>query len=218
MTAADVMDGVPALLNDTAKSVFSYTAQIPYLNIALAELQEIFELYNVPATNNVSSISTLSAGSTQIVLPTNLIALRTVEERAAGTTEDFSNMEQVEFLPMTQILIDRLGYYQYDGTNLNFLGSTQDREVKYNYIKTLFAKVTASTDVLYSVNTQSFLTYRTAALCAEFIGENLTRAQSLNQDAQMALDRTLGISAKSKQDIFTRRRPFMSGYKARNLW
>ena len=47
LTAAQVMDASASMLNDTAKTSYTYVAQIPYLNMALRELQEFFELNNV---------------------------------------------------------------------------------------------------------------------------------------------------------------------------
>jgi hypothetical protein len=48
-----------------------------------------------------------------------------------------------------------------------------------------------------------------------FIGENETRAGSLEMLATQALDRELGIPIKGRQAIVTRRQPFMGSYKGR---
>ncbi len=94
--------------------------------------------------------------------------------------------------------------------------------IKLDYIVSVFP-----TQVIGNVNTElgtkfinvvSFLGYKTAALCSMFIGENETRATVLNDLAEDALSRSLGINAKGRQSISTRRLPFTSSYKNRSSW
>jgi hypothetical protein len=67
------------------------------------------------------------------------------------------------------------------------------------------------------VNAKTALSFRVAGLASEFIGENPTRAESLNSNASNALERALNINIKSEQSIVTRRRPFRSGYVRRGF-
>ena len=220
-TAADVMNRSGALLNDSSLSIFTYAAQIPYLNVAMDELQELFEENNVPATNVVSSVITIAAGVTTLDtaagLPTNLVEIQMLGERNSGTTDSFIPMTRVDYLPQTAVVTVQLVYWAWIGEVIKFIGATTNRDVELNYIKDLFTTVTTSTDPISLINSKSFLSYRTAALCAEFVGENKERADSLNGDAILALQRTLNISTKGRQAIFTRRRPFMGSYRRRGI-
>jgi hypothetical protein len=65
------------------------------------------------------------------------------------------------------------------------------------------------------INSRSYLSYKTAALCAMFIGENESRAKILNDQADEAMERLEGISNKGRQQIMTRHRPFRAAYKSR---
>ena len=56
---------------------------------------------------------------------------------------------------------------------------------------------------------------RRQLLCSMFIGENETRAQVLNEQAEQAKERMEGISNKGRQHIMTRHRPFRAAFKAR---
>jgi hypothetical protein len=55
LTSGTVMNQAAALLNDPSRTVYTYPVQIPYLNQALQELQELFELNNIPVTDTVTS-------------------------------------------------------------------------------------------------------------------------------------------------------------------
>lgn len=67
LLAGTVMDKAASLMNDSARTVYTYAAQVPYLNIALQELQEEFELNGISVTENVSAVINMPAGSTTIV-------------------------------------------------------------------------------------------------------------------------------------------------------
>lgn len=216
------MKASAALLNDVALTNFTYVAQIPYLNMALVDLKEILELNNVPITNQSSNTAlTITAGVTKIArntnpsLPLDLIEIRHLWERDAGTTEDFMPMTKKEFLPNTTIQISQLVYWAWINDELRFVGATTDRDLRMDYVCDPFAPILVETDVIHYDRAQAFLNYRTAALCAQFIGENKERSDDLNTLAGLAVDRTLGITTKPRQAIATRRRPFMASLKVR---
>jgi hypothetical protein len=230
VTAGTIMDQSAALMNDAAKSIYSYTIQIPYLNMALQELQEIFELNNVPVTDTITSspiivpINIAFIGFPPAVpiggtpyLPTDLIEPKVVWERQTGV-DPYVPMTKLDFLPryMSGTEISQFIYYTWQSQEIRILATNQINDIKIDYIRSLFNAFTSSTDTVAIVNTQSFLEYRTAGLLAQFCAENPTRAQSLNQDAMLALDRSVGIGTKGRQAINTRHRPFRSSYKNRS--
>lgn len=230
LTAAQVMDASASMLNDTAKTSYTYVAQIPYLNIALRELQEFFELNSVPVTENKSAVILVDAGVEAVgfsptppivntpYLPDDLIELRVVWQRNRGI-DPYISMTKLNFLDeaLRGTEISQFYGYVWQSQEIRFLPSNADNDLKLDYICRLFNTVTTSTDILNVVNSQSFLSFRTAALCCEFIGENKSRADSLNADASIALDRTIGISTKARQAISIRHRPFRSSYRRRGI-
>lgn len=224
MIAGDVMDRSATLLNDTAKTVYNYVVQIPFLNMALDELQELLELNNVPMTNEVSAVIPIAVGVTTIgaltgpQLPTDLIEIQGVYERLTGTTDSFLEVTRCEFLPTITVITSSLIYWSWQVQIIQFIGANTPRDVKLNYIGATLPSITLSTTPIALFNAKSFLSYRTAALCAQFVGENPTRADALNSDATLALDRVIGINTKGRQVIVTRRRPFLAAYKARGMW
>lgn len=224
LTAGTVMDASASLMNDTAKTIYTYVAQVPYLRLAMNELQEIFQLNNISSSQLVSSVISIPVGTTQIIfngigvpkLPDDLIEPQQLWERNAGI-DPYVPMTKKDYLPhyLEGIVISRFIWYIWENQAIKFLPSNAVNEIKIDYIKELFTQVVDSLSLINIINARTFLEYRTAALCAEFIERNESSAQALNMYASLALDRATGIGIKGKQAIMTRRRPFRSSYKRR---
>lgn len=221
ITAQEVMDRSAALLNDVALTTFTYTVQVPYLNIALSDLEERMQLSNIPVTNQSSAVIAIPAGVLGIggvgqpALPQDLIEPQSLYERTTGTNDLFIRMNPVEFLPHGLQQISSLVWWAWLAQTIKFIGATNANDVQLDYIAKVITPVVNESSVIKVLNSISFLSYRTAALCAEFIGENKERADDLNGNALIALDNLLGINIKGKQSIMTRRRPFLASFKLR---
>src|SRR5688572_13424009 len=98
-TPIAIMLSSSALLNDVGQQIFTSTNQLPYFNIALRELREIMEQHNI-AYFNTSSTTTIVSGVTSTVPPTNLVEIRELLERSAGSNETFIPVTRVEYLPI----------------------------------------------------------------------------------------------------------------------
>lgn len=224
------MDASAALMNDAAKTQYTYAAQLPYLRIAIKELQEVFEQNNIPVTNESSpAVIQVDAGVTEIGfvgvtsapnLPSDLVDIQRLW---------YSPRDQELWLPMTKRNflphylegqeISPLSYYTWQGQKIEILPSTTDNDIKLDYIKSLFpTSIVDQNTNIGIINAQTFLEYRTGALCAQFIGENKSRADELNVFASMAMDRATGIGTKGAQAIPIRRRPFRANYKRRGYF
>jgi hypothetical protein len=202
--------------------------------MSLDELQEIFEQNNIPSTNEVSAVLTIPASalpgvttisfSTVPALPSNLIDIQQVWERLTNT-DPFFPMTRVDFLPhyLEGILVSQLQYWAWINQTIQVPNSEQSNDIKLDYIKSIFATPILINQINTNLGTQyknvkMYLGYKTAALCSMYIGENETRASTLNNQAEEALSRSLGISIKGQQSINTRRRPFRASYKRRSVW
>lgn len=226
MVAKDLFDSSAALLNDTALSVFTYVAQTPYLNIALKELQEELQLNNVPVTNRTPAVITITTGKNGIGggagnpdLPADFVEPLNLKERTSGNQFAFVDMKRVDFLPPNQVPSAYLIYWSYENEVIKFIsgGATGPVDILLHYMASLFPKITDSNSFIRYDKGETFLIYRLAALCAEFIGENKNRSDELNLFAGTAIQRALGITTKGRQSIATRRRPFMAGWRSRRI-
>lgn len=223
-TARDVFVTTAALLNDQAQSVYTDAVQMPYLNAALQELQETFEQNNIPVTNDTSAVIQVDAGVTEIgfntvpALPSDLIDIQFIWQRVRNTNPWLPLTPRLDFLPEYNDDVETpyFLYWAWQNQKIKLQAASGDMDLKLDYIKSIFVTVTSSNDILDVVNCLSYLHYRTASLCAQFIGENKTRADDLNAFAVLALDRSLGIGTKGTQAILTRRRPFRQSFKNRS--
>jgi len=215
-----------SLMNDTSQVSYTDSAILPYLNIALDDLQEIFQHNNIPVTNEVTgTLTPITAGVTVVsftttpALPANLIEIQQLYERATGVTP-WIPMTRREFLPLTREdqNITQFLIWAWVNQEIRLIESTASNDLKIDYIKSIFATPIDIADIatnLDIINVQQYLGYATAALCSMFIGENEMRASVLDSKATQALDRELGIPIKGRQAITTRRRPFMGRYRRR---
>ncbi len=224
-TVADILDLVASLMNDTAKTKFTYTATLPYFNIALAEMQEHLELSEIPVMEKTAAAVTVTAGQTVVVsgttaanYPSDLVSIQQLWERLAGSSDPYTPMFKRDYLPhyLDGIETSDLVYWTWLDQEIQFIGATTDRDVKLDYIRQRFVNIiTDTTTAIDVMNSRTFLEFKTASLCSRFIGENPTRADALLAEAQLAKERLIGINVKDKQDIQVRRKPFMGGYKMR---
>jgi len=234
MTYDDVLTNSAALLNDVSKSEYTNARQFPYLNIALSELQEMFELNSIPSSQESSAVINVPSGTTAITfapdppivgvdyLPDDLIEINELFSSPEGQN-NWVRVDKKEYLTSQELSgsgeIAFIGVWAWLSQEIRILACSADNDIKLDYIKTLFSIIDSDNvdDNLTIINSASFLQYRTAALCAEFLGENPNRATSLNSNASLALDRSLGISIKGKQSIIYRRRPFRAAWKRRGI-
>lgn len=233
VVVSDVLDLTASLMNDTAKQKFTYAAMLPYFNMALQDLQLKLELNEVGVSEQTAAAVTVTKGVTSIVAssttlptyPADLVEIQQLWERLAGSNDPFVPMFKRDFLPhyLDNIQTDCLVYWTWLNQEIQMIGATTDREVKIDYIKQYFANsVSTTTAAVDVINARTFLMYRTAGLCAQYIGENATRAEALNNDAwgpdheSGAMGDLLAINIKGKQDVQVRRKPFLSGYKMRS--
>lgn len=224
LLASSVMNTSASLLNDSVRSVYTYTAQLPYLKLAIQELQEHFVLNGIPSTEQVSAVITVPLGTVVVgyngvlptpTLPSDMVEISQVWERAFGT-DLWTPMIRRDRLPVdTGNENSSFNVYTWQDQKIKLVRTNRANELKLDYLRQLFPDnntITQDTQINI-INGASFLEYRTAALCAEFIERNGTSAVGLNSYASLAIDRATGIGVKSKQTIMSRRRPFRSGYK-----
>lgn len=208
LLAFEVLDLSAAALNDVNKTTYDYDTQLPYLKLALQELQEVFELNALPVTEFTSAVIPINAGVTELRfnapsqprLPDNLIEIQRLYSSNRGT-DTFSPFGPNGWIWQDNKLI------------LPVLNTNND--LKIDYIGSLFPKYLRSDTILPVQNALGYLAYKTAELISDMIEHNDARAQSNGGRAALSLDRISGITVKSKQRIMVRRRPFRSAYKGR---
>lgn len=221
-TGLDVLGDASVLLNDPNKIAYPAAVMLPFLNIALQELNlELLE--NGASTDDAtSSILTmnLTAGLTPTsitdsstpALPADFLLPIEIHERLAGSQEQFIILRQKESIP-ERVAQSNLIDWVYEGDVIKFVGATTARDIKILYQRSL----STITDTALAVSLRGarlFLSSRTAALIAGILGGSEERSSILSDYATNALTKYLNANIKESQNINVRRRPF--GYDRRN--
>lgn len=226
---SDIITVAAGLMNDTAQTRYTNFVCLPMLNLALDILQETYELNGLPITTQVTSAPiTLKAGTGRLgpdtvpAWPVDLIEPLEMWESPAGLSQ---------WVPMVKK--DTIPHYLEDNTQISLfiiwalehgrivlIPANADIDVKLDYTCSIFNTPILIGNIevnLPFTNIKTYLEFETAALCALFIAENQSRAQSLESEASMALQRSVGIPVKGMQTVVTRRRPFRHSYKSRGV-
>lgn len=226
VTAGEIMDQSAVLLNDPAKTDYTYAVLEPFLRIAYDELVDSqMDTQNQPL-NQISDPIIVPVGTNKLHpihslntphYPGDLAEIQEISERLAGSDGPYIPMKRTEF-PGPFPAQERLFYWgwEYERIIFNPNGATSAREIIIKYIRGLVGNFqTTPSSIVGGTNSRAFLSYKTAALAAMFIGENPERAAILEDHAQKALERHESISNKGRQQIMTRHRPFRAAFKAR---
>lgn len=223
-----IISTVATLMNDTAQSLYDNAAVLPYLNLSLNILQEIYELNGIPITNKTPATINVPAGVSKIgfdttpAIPSDLIEIQQLWESDEGQ-DTWIPMVKKEFLPhylQVDALISQFLVWSWMEEEIRVIPANVDIDLKMDYIGSIFKTpiLIGNVDVnIRATNIQTYLEFETASLCAMFIAENETRAMALAGMAGTALDRALGIPIKGMQSILTRRLPFRSSFKRRGI-
>lgn len=226
-TAGDIYTVVRGLLNDVDGDIYNDAALQPMLQVCIQEISENYELNGMAKTNNTSAIIEVDAGVERIGftgdtsppnLPDDLVEIEQLWYSPRDQNTWYA-MSKRMFLPhyLNTTDINPLTIWAWYKERINLMVSNADNDIKIDYIQTLFPDIQNENTQLVLVNGRTVLEYRTAALAAEFVGENMTRADKLNLFAGPAMDRLLGIGTKATQVMPVRRRPFRAGFKSRRI-
>jgi len=210
-TAGNVMDDSAVLLNDSSKSIFNYAAQLPYLRMAYRDFDQELSANGVPINLISEQVTTVNSGTNALSLPTSFFLPVSLQEKAVGETDNqyAPITEKADINKLQMISQSTLQVWDFRHNCINFIPSTANRVVRLTYWRTL-TPIADETSLSEIRGAQSYLAFRTAALCARFIGgENgKSRAIDLNAEAGVAMDRLVGLMIKNTQGTRTRRKPF----------
>lgn len=216
------------LMNDAARDLYSDSVVLPYFNMALDILQELFELNDIPVTHRASPSIIIKSGIKRVdfgttpALPASLIEIYELWESPSGLNE-WTPVTKKDFIPHyleDNTTISQFLLWASNNAGIDLIAANADNDLKIDGLYKIFDTpiIGANTGVnLPFVNITTFMEFETAALLSFFCAENPTRGQELNVLALDALTRALGIPIKAQQTIFTRRRPFRSSFKRRNV-
>jgi hypothetical protein len=206
-TVAAVTTEVQALLNDTGAILYSAERILPFVNKAYRECQDALNLHGLSNLKEESAAMTVLAGAIIVTSPpSDMLRPTEIAERTVGSTSPYTLMDERSW-PPEEIQSERLNYWVWREEAIKFLGATTDRSIRIRYLKQLSA-LTGDSSILLITNSVTFLAARAAGLVARYVGENNSRADDLDQDAQDRLEALIRLNVRMNQATPTRRQRY----------
>lgn len=201
-SVAEVNTLVGALLGDPLLRKFTANKQQPFLEMAYEELTGEMARYHIRKQRR-AVVYPLNAGITSLTPATagisNFGELVKLEERAYGSTDQYTLVTEVDSLPQRDA-DSRLGIYEWSDDTFNFVGATQAISVRITYYDSGAAPTSGTTGI---DGCKNFLAHRTAALAALPAG-NVQLSQQYDIAARGAGDdKTGGMLHKIIQAMIT---------------
>lgn len=197
-TALVSLDIARELLSDTIASIWTNPVLIPLLNQAYRELQTKLKNADCPI-QLTESVTSVAAGTLVLNLTNIIEPVRLYEKPDPSTDVNYTRMTEKITLPFLA-QGPKLNCWNWDGTKINFLGSTAATIVKARFFS-YNVPITATGDTIPFINAENYLGPRLASLANQTIGENdqCTYYQGL-ADASLSevIMSNRGISTSSK--------------------
>jgi len=212
--AGQVLDSARVHLNDVGKTIWPDSVLLPFLQEAHRELRTVVILNGIPVINEVTAVLSVPAQTTDLSTvagyPTDMIVPIWMKERQVGQTNtDFIDMTSRDFVPNINMDV-WLFWWCWREEKIFLVGSLNAEEVQLRYRRTLATPTTISSSVGW-LNAENYLSYRTAALACQSIGE-LEKHDKLSATAGINLDIVIRLNVKQMQGLPARRRPYHRRY------
>ncbi len=207
-TVAAVAASAAALLNDQAQSLFTTQLLLPYINHAYHDLLFAIDMVQVPIGKEMTNVAlVVPAGNTVLTVPpADMIQPIKLEERSAGSSENFIPMHEMPW--ETNITpIDRMQFWAWRQDVIHFPGATTNREIRIYYWKDLDTTLDADDNILIS-RSDDFLAHKAAEYAAKYVMQDEDRAEQLKSDAKETLEAFIKSLVRKRQALPARRRPY----------
>ena len=208
--ASDCFFTAKGRLNDLTGALYTDTNLLPYLQDAYKELQNELAAINAEVLEERSAVILVPNGTTSLgpdganLQPSDMVVPITLFERTPGSQETFMQMGETRW-ETQELPSSSLRKWNWKEEEIKLLGSNQSREVKIDYIKSLTV-ISGPNSAIKVSGSKLFLGVRTAALAAESIGENKSRADALHLRADVHLNKLLARAVRRQQALPVERR------------
>jgi len=138
-------------------------------------------------------------------LPASLLYPISMQERRSASTDDFVDMDEMDFEPSFNPPLDYLKCWAWREDELKFSPCSADREVLIRFVQTLGNIIDVNSPILI-LNSQQWMAQRLAAIAAMHLGSNPNRAAALDADLVPIWDDLRINLVRRMQSIPVRRR------------
>lgn len=207
-TAGSVTLRAAQHLNDSSQLVYTSTILLPFVNMALEELEEELDVYDVNPLRNESIVIDVAQGDTVLTqMPTDYVEAVALFERADGSSDNWVEVKETDWVDVNLDESTTILNWAPRGGQIRITPPTQAREVMLKYLKGL-TEATAVGTTLDIGGSLRFLGLATARAAARDLGNSVTKAASYDKDIAKAKDMLVRRLSNEGQGIGVRRRPF----------
>lgn len=208
-TAGSVTLRAATHLNDPSQLVYTSTVLLPFVNMALEELEEELDVYEVAPLKNESITITVAQGDTVLTqMPTDYIEAVALFERSQGSSDDWMEVRETNWIDVNLDESDRILNWAPRGGQIRITPPVSAREVQLKYLKGL-TEATSVGVTLDIVGSLRFLGLVTARNAARDAGNSKSKADSYADDIRKAKDSLVRRLSNEGQGIGVRRRPYL---------
>jgi hypothetical protein len=208
MLASEVMDQSAAYLNDTQKNLYTYSAQLPYLQMANEDLEKLLIVFGSEVVRVKSAIISILQGTIAVVvnagvgqtnLPADFLLPVSIAERAYGTQNPWVPVTEQTWEDDSLTKTSEIRFYAFRNNGIYFpsVGCNTDREIMLRYERQLQVISSQNTPEDF-VLAKNFLSSKTAEMCARLVGMNSAFADEIQgryvDKAEDAITRILTLN------------------------
>lgn len=207
-----VLARAAAHLNDVNQLEYTSTVLLPFLNMAIDELEEEMAVFELSPMVRDSILILVPAGSTELPqIPVDFVEAINLTERAQGSQADWGLVGETFIVNRNLANNPSDSIIQWSARDkeifINPPGS--DREVILDYIGG-FTEATGTGTVLDIEKSRRFLALVTARNAARDLGNSTSKAGTYESDISRARDRLVRKLQKDSQGILgARRLPYL---------
>ena len=213
MTVTEILENAAVLLGDANKIFFVDDVLLPFVKEAHLEIQNDLIANGFRPFEILSTVILVPANATELAIPPqDLFIVQKIEEAAVGSQNFVQLVERAwePNAPPSTVL----QYWVFRQNKIQFLGATQDRNVKIYYISQNAGVISGASSSINLTNALPIYSARVAYLAAQFKGRNKEAARALLGLYGQRLVSFVTIEIKSQQGVTYRRRPYSTKRQA----
>jgi hypothetical protein len=210
--ASVIMDEAAVMMNDAAKTQYTYAAQLPYLRMALSDLEGKLLSGGYGRIRKRHADTNISVSGSPISFPSPPSdLLLPVELYEKGSGEPDSNYIEIVFCRFfpNDAAAPVLGNYTFNNDIIQFPPVTQARVVRLDYYASLTAVADETTPITL-IRVQRYLASATAYLLAKYVANSPSRMATTKEDKDEADHLLFNPMIHADQAAPVRKRPYQN--------
>lgn len=207
-TAGSVCLRAAIHLNDSSQLVYTTPVLLPYLSMAIDELEEELAIYEVTMMRkNSIPISVAALAETLTQYPVDYVEAVRLFERAADSIA-WTEVKEVLKIDQNYTTGSMIEQWAQENGLIRINAPTSGRDVYLEYVA-MMTEPTQSSTAIDIPASRRFLGLVTARNAARDAGNSITKANSFKEDIDRARDRVVRRFQKNIQNVSgVRRKPY----------